>query len=77
MPFCLVTGSDFVSVSYWFDEILQAHLLRVRSGTVVDSARKNLAATFVNAFVNAGFGHVRLQILIAGKNEKQKLGYPV
>ena len=41
-------------------KILQAHLLdgRASSGPSVDSARQNLAATFVNAFVNAGFGQV-------------------
>ncbi|CAH1441524.1 unnamed protein product [Lactuca virosa] len=35
-----------------------AHLLdgRASAGASVDSARQNLAATFVNAFVNAGFG---------------------
>jgi 26S proteasome regulatory subunit N1 len=27
---------------------------------MVDSARANLAASFVNAFVNAGFGHDKL-----------------
>jgi hypothetical protein len=30
------------------------------AGPVVDSARANLAATFVNAFVNAGFGQDKL-----------------
>jgi 26S proteasome regulatory subunit N1 len=30
------------------------------AGSTVDSARANLAATFVNAFVNAGFGHDKL-----------------
>jgi len=29
-------------------------------GTNIDSARQNLASTFVNAFVNAGFGHDKL-----------------
>lgn len=39
---------------------LQTHLLdgRGSGSTTVDSARQNLAATFVNAFVNAGFGQV-------------------
>lgn len=32
---------------------------RASAGASVDSARQNLAATFVNAFVNAGFGQVR------------------
>ncbi|KDO49596.1 hypothetical protein CISIN_1g0026961mg, partial [Citrus sinensis] len=39
-----------------------AHLLdgRASAGASVDSARQNLAATFVNAFVNAGFGQDKL-----------------
>ena len=39
---------------------MQAHLIdgRASAGASVDSARQNLAATFVNAFVNAGFGQV-------------------
>ena len=32
---------------------------RASAGASVDSARQNLAATFVNAFVNAGFGQVK------------------
>ncbi|XP_042959549.1 26S proteasome non-ATPase regulatory subunit 2 homolog A-like [Carya illinoinensis] len=50
-----------------FDNVLshvfsQAHLLegRASAGASVDSARQNLAATFVNAFVNAGFGQDKL-----------------
>ena len=35
-------------------------------GTAVDSARANLAATFVNAFVNAGFGTDKLMTTEAG-----------
>lgn len=40
----------------------QAHLIdgRASAGANVDSARQNLAATFVNAFVNAGFGQVHI-----------------
>lgn len=30
--------------------------------TTVDSARGNLAGTFVNAFVNAGFGNDKLMV---------------
>ncbi|KAJ8556144.1 hypothetical protein K7X08_022902 [Anisodus acutangulus] len=39
------------------DDIYKPHLLdgRASAGASVDSARQNLAATFVNAFVNAGF----------------------
>ncbi|KAE8669714.1 26S proteasome non-ATPase regulatory subunit 2-like protein B [Hibiscus syriacus] len=38
----------------------KAHLLDDRAGASVDSARQNLAATFVNAFVNAGFSQDKL-----------------
>ncbi|KAI4322714.1 hypothetical protein L6164_022381 [Bauhinia variegata] len=41
------------------EDIYKAHLLD-GAGASVDSARKNLAATFVNAFVNAGFGQDKL-----------------
>ena len=38
---------------------LQVHLIDGRgASSSLDSARQNLAATFVNAFVNAGFGQV-------------------
>lgn len=33
---------------------------RQPQGAALDSARQNLAATFVNAFVNAGFGNDKL-----------------
>jgi 26S proteasome regulatory subunit N1 len=33
---------------------------RQAQGAAVDSARQNLASTFVNAFVNAGFGSDKL-----------------
>ncbi|XP_065875690.1 26S proteasome non-ATPase regulatory subunit 2 homolog A-like [Euphorbia lathyris] len=44
------------------EDIYKAHLLegRASAGVSVDSARQNLAATFVNAFVNAGFGQDKL-----------------
>lgn len=44
------------------EDIYKAHLLdgRASSGASVDSARQNLAATFVNAFVNAGFRQDKL-----------------
>lgn len=32
------------------------------TATNVDSARANLAGTFVNAFVNAGFGNDKLMV---------------
>ncbi|KAE9592999.1 hypothetical protein Lal_00028985 [Lupinus albus] len=44
------------------EDVYKAHLLdgRASAGASVDSARQNLAATFVNAFVNAGFGQDKL-----------------
>ena len=39
------------------------------AGPAVDSARANLAATFVNAFVNAGFGQDKL-VTVASEDEK-------
>ncbi|KAK4438722.1 26S proteasome non-ATPase regulatory subunitA [Sesamum alatum] len=44
------------------EDIYKAHLIdgRGSGGGTVDSARQNLAATFVNAFVNAGFGQDKL-----------------
>ena len=43
-------------------QVYKTHLVDVRapSGPAVDSARQNLASTFVNAFVNAGFGQDKL-----------------
>ncbi|XP_028108557.1 26S proteasome non-ATPase regulatory subunit 2 homolog A-like isoform X1 [Camellia sinensis] len=44
------------------EDIYKAHLLhgRASAGASVNSASQNLAATFVNAFVNAGFGQDKL-----------------
>lgn len=44
------------------EDIYKAHLIdgRATAASNVDSARQNLAATFVNAFVNAGFGQDKL-----------------
>ncbi|KAJ3225375.1 proteasome regulatory particle base subunit [Clydaea vesicula] len=45
------------------EDIYKSHLENIRSGisgAKVDSARQNLASTFVNAFVNAGFGSDKL-----------------
>jgi len=44
------------------EDIYKTHLVEGRgsSGMALDSARENLAATFVNAFVNAGFGQDKL-----------------
>ncbi len=47
------------------EEIYKSHLETTRGGGVnanVDSARANLAGTFVNAFVNAGFGNDKLMV---------------
>ncbi|WOL06849.1 26S proteasome non-ATPase regulatory subunit [Canna indica] len=44
------------------EDIYKVHLIdgRASASTTLDSARQNLAATFVNAFVNAGFGQDKL-----------------
>ncbi|KAJ3032270.1 proteasome regulatory particle base subunit [Rhizophlyctis rosea] len=45
------------------EDIYKSHLENIRPGfgtATVDSARQNLASTFVNAFVNAGFGTDKL-----------------
>lgn len=44
------------------EDIYKSHLTETRStlNQNIDSARQNLAATFVNAFVNAGFGSDKL-----------------
>ena len=41
-------------------QVYKSHLVETRGtgGPAMDSARANLASTFVNAFVNAGFGQV-------------------
>ncbi|KAI3994728.1 hypothetical protein MKX01_002344 [Papaver californicum] len=47
------------------EDIYKTHLVGgggATAGARVDSARQNLAATFVNAFVNAGFGQDKLMI---------------
>ncbi|PPE00204.1 hypothetical protein GOBAR_DD02780 [Gossypium barbadense] len=49
------------------EDVYKTHLLdgRAIAGANVDTARENLAATFVNAFVNAGFGKDRLMTDLA------------
>ncbi|KAI0053215.1 26S proteasome regulatory complex non-ATPase subcomplex Rpn1 subunit [Auriscalpium vulgare] len=45
------------------EDVYKAHLETTRStASSVDSARGNLAGTFVNAFVNAGFGNDKLMV---------------
>ncbi|KIY48432.1 26S proteasome regulatory complex, non-ATPase subcomplex, Rpn1 subunit [Fistulina hepatica ATCC 64428] len=45
------------------EDVYKSHLENVRTApSNVDSARGNLAGTFVNAFVNAGFGNDKLMV---------------
>jgi len=44
------------------EDIYKSHLENTRVAANVDSARANLAGTFVNAFVNAGFGNDKLMV---------------
>jgi 26S proteasome regulatory subunit N1 len=44
------------------EDIYKSHLENTRTTINVDSARANLAGTFVNAFVNAGFGNDKLMV---------------
>jgi len=44
------------------EDIYKSHLMESRFNTKVDSARKNLSDTFVNAFVNAGFCQDKLMV---------------
>ena len=44
------------------DDVYKTHLENSRATSNVDSARGNLASTFVNAFVNAGFGNDKLMV---------------
>ncbi|KXZ55777.1 hypothetical protein GPECTOR_2g1327 [Gonium pectorale] len=51
------------------EDVYKTHLTEGRApagAAAVDSARANLAATFVNAFVNAGFGQDKLVTVAAG-----------
>ncbi|NXD32184.1 RPN1 protein, partial [Spelaeornis formosus] len=47
------------------EDIYKAHLETTRTTHNTDSARHNLASTFVNAFVNAGFGNEKLVVNVA------------
>ncbi|MCL7049219.1 hypothetical protein MKW94_023969 [Papaver nudicaule] len=49
------------------EDIFKAHLIggRASAGAIADSALQNLAATFVNAFVNAGFGQDKLMKVLS------------
>ena len=58
------------------DDIYKMHLVEGRgtSGPSVDSARANLAATFVNAFVNAGFGQDKMVTAAADEEGNDEAG---
>ncbi|XP_014494134.1 26S proteasome non-ATPase regulatory subunit 2 homolog A [Vigna radiata var. radiata] len=58
------------------EDIYKAHLLdgRASAGASVDSARQNLAATFVNAFVNAGFGQDKLMTVPSDSSSSASSG---
>uniref|UniRef100_A0A7N1A1P3 RPN1 N-terminal domain-containing protein n=1 Tax=Kalanchoe fedtschenkoi TaxID=63787 RepID=A0A7N1A1P3_KALFE len=58
------------------EDIYKAHLLdgRASAGASVDSARQNLAATFVNAFVNAGFGQDKLMTISSESSSGSSTG---
>lgn len=45
------------------EQIYKSHLEERRSTAVLDSAKQNLAQSFVNAFVNAGFGDDKLMVV--------------
>ena len=71
------------------DDVYKTHLENVRpfgSSGSVDSAKNNLASSFVNGFVNAGFGKDKLLVDAAegnkwlyknkdAGNEKPRIGY--
>nr|KJB25594.1 hypothetical protein B456_004G198500 [Gossypium raimondii] len=58
------------------EDVYKTHLLdgRAIAGANVDTARENLAATFVNAFVNAGFGKDRLMTDLADSSSDGSSG---
>ncbi|KAL5730661.1 26S proteasome non-ATPase regulatory subunit 2 A [Ranunculus cassubicifolius] len=57
-----LTVVEYIEDIYNYYRKTEVHLIdgRASAGASVDSARQNLAATFVNAFVNAGFGQDKL-----------------
>ena len=56
-------------------QVYKSHLTegRAPSGPAVDSARQNLASTFVNAFVNAGFGQDKLMTVIPDNDSSENV----
>ncbi|KAJ1732737.1 proteasome regulatory particle base subunit [Coemansia biformis] len=51
------------------EDIYKSHLENTNADMALDSARHNLASTFVNAFVNAGYGVDKLMTANADGNE--------
>ncbi|KAJ2683029.1 proteasome regulatory particle base subunit, partial [Coemansia spiralis] len=51
------------------EDIYKSHLENTKPDTALDSARHNLASTFVNAFVNAGYGTDKLMTGSSDGNE--------
>ncbi|KAJ2765969.1 proteasome regulatory particle base subunit, partial [Coemansia nantahalensis] len=51
------------------EDIYKSHLENTKIDTTLDSARHNLASTFVNAFVNAGYGTDKLMTGASDGNE--------
>ncbi|XP_078438316.1 26S proteasome non-ATPase regulatory subunit 2 homolog A-like [Wolffia australiana] len=58
------------------EDIYKAHLIDGRAGASasLDSARQNLAATFVNAFVNAGFCQDKLMTVTSESSSGSSVG---
>jgi len=56
------------------EDIYKTHLDGAGRAATIDSAWANLAATFVNAFVNVGFGKDKL-IIAPGEDQRQKWIY--
>jgi len=56
------------------DQIFKAHLEERKSNVAqhIDSAKQNLAATYVNAFVNAGYGK---DLLMSAQDQKENWIY--
>lgn len=54
------------------DDVYKSHLVeRTSTSAAVDSARQNMASSFVNGFVNAGFGNDKLVTVDVSEQESQ------
>merc|ERR1719499_2348097 len=53
------------------EDVYKEHLVEMHSNTSAQSARKNLASTYVNAFVNCGYQNDKLMTSGDGESEKQ------